>query len=78
VLQQTLIQMAAPEEQRGRAVGIWVLGLGSAPFGHVETGALVASVGAPAALFVNGLLVVASAATLLVRAPNYRWALARR
>lgn len=73
VLQQTLIQMAVPEEQRGRAVGIWVLGVGSAPIGNLEMGALIATLGAPGALLINGALAVASAATLLARAPGYRW-----
>jgi len=71
-LQQTLIQLAVPEEQRGRAVGVWVLGLGSAPLGHVETGLMVAAIGAPGALTFNGLLVLASAGILLARAPAYR------
>jgi predicted MFS family arabinose efflux permease len=78
VLQQTLIQMAVPEEQRGRAVGVWVLGLGSAPAGHLEMGALVATLGAPGALLINGSLTVVAAATLLARAPTYRPALRRR
>jgi hypothetical protein len=73
VLQQTLIQMAAPEAQRGRAVGIWVLSLGSAPVGHLEMGALIAALGAPIALLINGAVTVAAAAMLLVRAPGYRW-----
>ena len=73
VLQQTLIQTAVPAAQRGRAAGIWVLGVGSAPFGHTEMGFLVAAVGAPLALLVNGAIVVASAAVLLARAPSYRW-----
>ena len=73
-LQQTLIQMAVPDEQRGRAVGIWVLGLGSAPVGHLEIGALVTTLGAPGALAINGCLVVAGAVTLLLRAAPYRWA----
>lgn len=71
-LQQTLIQLAVPDAQRGRAVGIWVLGLGSAPVGHLEMGTLAAAVGAPAALTVNGLLVLVGALTLLARAPTYR------
>lgn len=71
-LQQTLIQMAVPDEQRGRAVGIWVLGLGSAPVGHLEVGALVALLGAPGALAINGCLVIAGAATLMTRAAPYR------
>ncbi|MDQ2784581.1 MAG: MFS transporter [Chloroflexota bacterium] len=73
VLQQTLIQMAVPEEQRGRAVGIWVLGVGSAPVGNIEMGALIATLGAPGALLINGSLAVASAVILLARSPGYRW-----
>jgi MFS family permease len=73
VLQQTLIQMAAPDEQRGRAVGVWVLSLGSAPVGHLEMGVLIAALGAPSALLINGAITVAAAATLLARAPAYRW-----
>ncbi|HEY3062341.1 MAG TPA: MFS transporter [Chloroflexota bacterium] len=71
LLQQTLLQLAVPHEQRGRAMGLWVLGLGSAPLGHLEMGALVSAVGAPSALLVNGALVVTAAAGLLVRAPRY-------
>jgi MFS family permease len=74
VLQQTLIQMAVPDAQRGRAVGIWVLGLGSAPAGHLEMGMLIAALGVPSALLINGVLTVAAATTLLARVPGYRWA----
>jgi MFS family permease len=73
-LQQTLLQLAVHDEQRGRAVGIWVLGLGSAPVGHLEIGALAAALGAPSALAINGVLVVASAAVMAARASAYRWA----
>jgi MFS family permease len=73
VLQQTLIQMAVPSAQRGRAVGMWVLSLGSAPVGHLEMGMLIGALGVPAALLINGAVTVATAATLLVRAPDYRW-----
>ncbi len=75
VLQQTLIQMAVPEEQRGRAIGIWVLGVGSAPVGNLEMGALIAARGAPSALLINGALAIASAGMLLARSPSYRWRL---
>jgi MFS family permease len=73
VLQQTLIQTAVPPAQRGRAAGIWVLGVGSAPLGHLEMGLLVAALGAPGALQINGAVVVLAAALLLLRAPAYRW-----
>jgi MFS family permease len=72
VLQQTLLQLAVPEEQRGRAVGLWVLSIGSAPLGSLQMGALVAVLGAPAALAINGGLVLAAASLLLVAAPAYR------
>ncbi len=72
VLQQTLIQMAVPPEQRGRAVGLWVLSIGSAPIGHLEMGALATALGVPIALLLNGALTLFSAALLLVRSPEYR------
>jgi MFS family permease len=73
VLQQTLIQVAVPDEQRGRAVGVWVLSIGSAPVGHLEMGILAAALGAPVALLINGALTLVAAAVLLVRAQDYRW-----
>jgi MFS family permease len=73
LLQQTLIQLAVPSEQRGRAVGLWLLSIGSAPVGHLEMGMLIAALGVPLALLINGALTVAAAATLLLRAPVYRW-----
>jgi len=74
VLQQTLIQLAVPDQQRGRAVGLWVLSIGSAPVGHLEMGTLISALGAPAALAINGVVTVAAAAALLLRVPAYRWA----
>lgn len=73
VLQQTLIQLAVPAHQRGRAVGLWVLSIGSAPLGHLEMGTLAAALGVPMALLINGALTVLAAILLLIRAPEYRW-----
>jgi predicted MFS family arabinose efflux permease len=78
VLQQTLLQLSVPEDQRGRAVGIWVLGVGSAPVGYLEMGALIDRLGAPAGLLINGLLTLVAAAALLSRAPVYRWGLRQK
>jgi MFS family permease len=72
LLQQTLIQLAVPPEQRGRAVGLWVLSIGSAPIGHLEMGALAVALGVPTALLINGALTLAAAVLLLVRSPEYR------
>jgi MFS transporter, DHA1 family, staphyloferrin A biosynthesis exporter len=72
-LQQVLIQLAVPEDQRGRAVGVWAFSIGTAPIGHIEVGALAATVGAPAALTINGFIVIAGALALVARAPAFRW-----
>jgi MFS family permease len=73
LLQQTLLQIAVPSEQRGRAVGLWLYSIGSAPVGHLEMGMLIAALGVPVALLINGALTLAAAVTLLARAPVYRW-----
>jgi MFS family permease len=73
LLQQTLLQLAVPEDQRGRAVGVWVLGIGTGPVGHLEMGSLLTVLGAPSALMLNGVIVVAAALILVVRMPLFRW-----
>ena len=46
-LYKTLMQDLVPDEERGRAMGSWVLSVGFAPVGHVGVGALAGLVGAP-------------------------------
>ena len=69
VLSQILVQLAVPNEMRGRAMGTWALAIGTAPLGHLQIGALMAWLGVPAALAINGtaLIIVAVAAGLTVR-----------
>jgi MFS family permease len=74
-LQQSLMQLSVPDDQRGRAMGLWMFAIGSAPLGLIETGILVTAVGAPAAMLLNGLVVLLCAAALLARAPVYRGSL---
>lgn len=71
-LQRTLIQLAVPEDQRGRALGIWILSLGSAPIGHLEMGALAAQIGPSGALALNSAFVLLGAIFLVTLAPRYR------
>ena len=70
-----LAEHVQPGVKRGRAAGVWVLGVGSGPLGHLEMGLLDAALGAPGALLINGAIVVAAVGTLLLRAPGYRWAM---
>lgn len=71
ILQQTLMQLAVRDEDRGRAVGYWVAALGFGPVGHLEIGSLGALAGAPLAMAANGVavcLVFVVAALLVGRA----------
>jgi len=55
VLHQTLLQVSVANEQRGRAMGSWIIGTGIAPVGHLEVGTLASLTSAHLALLVNGL-----------------------
>ena len=53
-LYKTLMQSVVAEEQRGRAMGAWVLSIGTAPVGHLGLGGRASALGAQGALLVNG------------------------
>jgi MFS family permease len=72
-LQQTMLQLAVPDDRRGRAAGIWAFSIGVAPLGNLELGTLAAGAGVPTALMLNGGLVILGAVALVLRAPAYRW-----
>jgi MFS family permease len=55
VLHQTLLQFSVTNEQRGRAMGSWIIGTGIGPVGHLEVGSLASLTSAHLALLVNGL-----------------------
>jgi MFS family permease len=55
VLHQTLLQFSVANEQRGRAMGSWIIGTGIAPIGHLEVGYLASLTSAHLALLANGL-----------------------
>ncbi len=64
VFSQSLMQNIVPNEQRGRAMGAWVVGIGTAPLGSVQVGAAVAAFGVGIALTANGIALVAIAAAI--------------
>ena len=65
-LYKTLMQGQVSNEERGRAMGSWVLSIGFAPAGHLGVGVLAGMVGAQRALLINGaVLCVASLITML-------------
>ncbi|MCH8064054.1 MAG: MFS transporter [Chloroflexi bacterium] len=64
---QGLIQAMVPRSLRGRAMGAWVVAVGTAPLGNLQIGGLAAAIGVSVALMTNGtvLLVLGVGALLL-------------
>ena len=71
-LYKTLMQSSVPDEQRGRAMGSWVLSIGVAPVGHLGVGGLAGLLGAPGALLVNGAILTFVSLTAAVGLPEMR------
>ena len=71
-LYKTLMQANVPDEQRGRAMGSWVLSIGVAPVGHIGVGALAAALGAPGALLVNGAVLTGVSIVAALKLPKVR------
>ena len=71
-LYKTLMQELVSDEERGRAMGSWVLSIGFAPVGHVGVGALAGVVGAPRALLINGAILSAVSIITALGMPNIR------
>ena len=71
-LYKTLMQDAVSDEERGRAMGSWVLSIGFAPVGHVGVGALAGVVGAPRALLINGAALAAISVVSAIALPRIR------
>ena len=72
-LQQTLVQLAVPEEQRGRAMGVWVCSIGTNSVGFMQVGLVGGAFGPAAALLLNGVMAILSAGFAQMVAPSYRW-----
>jgi MFS family permease len=72
VLHQTLLQFSVSNEQRGRAMGAWVVGVGTAPLGHLQIGYMAGLTSAQIALAVNGLALVVLTVCLAIGLPRLR------
>ena len=71
-LSQGLMQLAVPNEFRGRAMGSWMLALGAGPLGTLQIGALASLGSVTMALSVNGLGLVVLAAAMTALVPLLR------
>ena len=72
ILTQSMMQLSVPDRLRGRAMGAWVFAIGSAPLGHLEMGALAATVGVGAALGINGAALILIGVLTTIVAPGLR------
>jgi len=72
IVTQSLMQLSVPDHLRGRAMGAWVFAIGSAPLGHIQIGLLATAVGAEAALYANGGLVVVTIVAAIILSPALR------
>ena len=55
IFSQSMMQNIVPNEQRGRAMGAWIVGIGTAPIGNLQVGAILKAAGVGIALSVNGI-----------------------
>ena len=69
---KTLMQSNVADEERGRAMGSWVLSIGVAPVGHLEVGWLGGLLGAPGALLINGAVLAAVSVGTAIGLPRMR------
>ncbi len=69
----SLVQLIAPNEMRGRVMGIYMVAFrGGMPLGSLAGGYLASFVGAPAVIVTNGILLVVVAVYFLVRSHGVR------
>jgi MFS family permease len=72
LLHMVLLQHSVANEQRGRAMGAWVVGIGTAPVGHLGIGYIAGIGGAPLALLLNGVALMVLAGVFMLCLPRLR------
>lgn len=72
ILTQGMFQLCVPDGLRGRAMGVWVLAVGTGPLGHLEMGGLAVSIGVAGALLANGAALIGVGVLTTIYAPHLR------
>ena len=72
VLHQSLLQLSVPNEQRGRAMGSWIVGIGCAPFGQLQIGYISGLAGSRISLLINGTVLILGATVMCLSLPRLR------
>lgn len=71
-LYKTLMQQNVPNEHRGRAMGSWVLSIGTAPVGYLSIGGIAGAFGAPMAVLFNGIMLTLAGVSTFICLPKIR------
>ena len=69
---QALLQRSVDARERGAAMGVWVFCIGLGPIGFVAIGALAVLIGAPAAQFACGSILLVATLLMAIRSPLAR------
>jgi MFS family permease len=72
ILHHTLLQLSVTNEQRGRAMGSWIVGIGTAPFGQLAIGELSEATSPRVALIFNGVALAVVALVMGLLLPRLR------
>ncbi|MFC2034071.1 MFS transporter [Chloroflexota bacterium] len=71
-MQHTMLQLNVAEDQRGRAMGIWMLCMGSTPVGSTLIGIMASNFGAQLAITINGGAIIIIFFIVLIFVPRLR------
>ena len=71
-LDRTLMQANVANEERGRAMGAWVLCLGVGPLGHLGAGGLAGAIGAQGTVLIYGLALAVAGIASAIGLPRVR------
>ena len=71
-MEHTMLQLNVFDEQRGRAMGIWMMSIGFGPLGHLAVGAIADLFSAPVALSINGSVLIVVSVILLLCTTKFR------
>jgi MFS family permease len=69
---QTILLLNVSDEQRGRAMGIWMMSIGFGPIGSITIGAVASLLSASLAVTINGTLLIIAFCFLLLFASRLR------
>jgi hypothetical protein len=73
VLRTSILQIAAPEEMRGRMQGVFLVVVAGGPrLGDLRAGALASAAGVTVAMVSGGLVIVAAMLVVALVVPSFR------